>query len=169
MKTTALYAGSFDPLTYGHTWVIQTASKIFDKIIVAVATNPNKKYSFTKKERVQMIKDTYRFRSDIEVVSMPNVFLVKFARSLKCKFLIRGVRNFSDYEYEKTMNDVNHSMSGGIITTVVLYPPQNKSFISSSFVKGLIGLDGWRDAVKGYVPDEVFHKYIDKKYKGEIK
>jgi len=161
----ALYAGSFDPLTNGHMWVIINTIQLFGKVTIAIAKNPKKNYAFTRKERYGMIMDSlesYNLLKNVEVLDMPNVFLVDFCKTCKCDILIRGVRNSTDFEYEKTMNDVNFKLSDGDVTTVMLCPPPTVAHISSSFVKGIVGLEDWQKHVMQLVPPGSYNRILKK-------
>jgi len=151
----AIYAGSFDPVTNGHMWVIEKASEMFDELIVAVAENPEKKYTFPLNERFDMIVQAIGINNKIAIVRMPNKFLANYAKEKGAEYIIRGVRNASDYAYEKSMKDFNEKLSPEV-STIFLMPPDNISGISSSFVKSLVGPEGWEDVVGDYVPDSVF-------------
>ena len=131
--TKAIYPGSFDPLTNGHLDIIKRASKVFDTIYVCVADNPVKKYYFTKEERVAMAK--------VACVDIPNVvvtytdgIVVKKAKELDCKVIVRGLRAVTDFEFELQLATANEYIDKDI-DTMFLMASSGKSFISSSFVK----------------------------------
>jgi pantetheine-phosphate adenylyltransferase len=154
MMRKAVYAGSFDPLTKGHAWMIERGSEMFDKLILAVGVNFDKKSLFTIDERVEMLKGIAKKYPNVEVTSFVNKFLVDYARSVGAKYIIRGIRNVEDYEYEKGMQEVNFKIDADV-RTIFLMPPLGISNISSSLVKGLIGSDGWEKVVEDYVPSNV--------------
>lgn len=155
MKRTAVYAGSFDPLTNGHLWMIRKAASLFDQVIVAVGTNPDKKYTFSHGERLRMISEALEKDPDIKIADFHNRFLVDFACEHGATVMIRGIRSAQDYEYERVMRHINADMAPAI-TTVFLMPPRDIAELSSSMVKGLIGPVGWEDQVRRYVPENVF-------------
>lgn len=156
-KKIAVYAGSFDPLTNGHVWVIKEALKIFDKLIIAIGINPNKKPTFELKKKIEMIKKTFANNSKIEIGQIDNKYLVNYAQEVGANFIIRGLRNAKDFEYEFGMCNINSDINP-VITTVFLMPPRDLCQISSSMVKKLIGPKNWENVVKKYVPRAVFEE-----------
>lgn len=163
----ALYAGSFDPVTNGHMWMIERGSMLYDRLIVAVGTNPDKKgkYMFDATDRLIMLMDAIRDelpeRNNIVLAEFEGKLQINYAREVNANFLHRGVRNSTDYEYERQMMLINHDIAPEI-TTVTLYPPANIAEISSSTVKGLIGYEGWENVVIKYVPANVFRELKNK-------
>ena len=162
----AIYAASFDPPTNGHLWIIEQGSLLFEKLIIAVGTNPQKtgKYSFSLDERLSMLKEISNNYKNVEVVYCGKKFTVDFAKSFDAQYLLRGIRNDSDYESEKAMRYINGDLDSKIIP-VFLMPPRELAEISSSMVKGLIGYDNWKEAVKKYVPQEVYKMILEKNAK----
>ena len=156
-----VYAGSFDPVTKGHEWMIKKGTKLFDQFIVAVGVNPDKKYTFSPEERMKMLKEITKKYKNIEVHTFENQFLVKYAKSIGAKYILRGIRSGGDYEYERGMRHVNRDLAPGI-TTLFLMPPREIAEVSSSLVKGLVGYKDWKIAVKKYVPLPVFKKFLEK-------
>jgi pantetheine-phosphate adenylyltransferase len=150
----AVYAGSFDPITFGHLWMIEAGSTIFDKLVVAIGTNPDKKCHFSLEDRIIMLKEATAKFSNVVVDKYPNQFLVKYAEEIGAKFILRGIRSTSDYEYEKSLSYVNRNLDSGVIT-IFLLPPREFIEISSSVVRGLIGPAGWEEVVGKYVPSSV--------------
>lgn len=132
MKT-AIYPGSFDPVTNGHLDVVGRARNIFDKVIVAVADNPMKTPLFTSPERVTMIEENVKDRSGIEVIAF-NGLVVDLARELGAVALIRGLRAISDFEHEFQMAQMNRRLDERI-ETIFLMPNERYFFTSSSLVK----------------------------------
>ncbi len=168
-KRKAVYAGSFDPVTNGHLYMIREGASLFDELVVAVGTNPEKKYTFSAAERVEMLREVVAELGEdfanVSVVEMPNVFLVDFAASLGAGYVLRGIRDERDYVYERTMRHVNADMRPEI-TTVLLMPPRGLAEVSSSFVKGFAGLEGWEAAVEKYLPAPVLCKLQERYRKG---
>ncbi|MBC7473697.1 MAG: pantetheine-phosphate adenylyltransferase [Candidatus Sericytochromatia bacterium] len=154
-----VYAGSFDPLTQGHMYMITEGSKLFDQLIIAIGINPGKSYTFDIDERVDLIKESTKHLNNIVVETFENRFLVKYAEEKQCKYIIRGIRSESDYEFERTMRNVNGDLNSEI-STVFLMPPRGMSEISSSFVKGLVGPEGWQTVIKSFLPDPVYYAMI---------
>lgn len=151
----AVYAGSFDPLTNGHLWMVEQGIKLFDELIVAIGINPDKKYTFSVEERMRLLRDCIGEREGVVMDSFENEFLVHYADHKDARFILRGIRSENDYDYERGMRHINADLKPDI-TSIFLMPPREFAEVSSSFVKGLIGPDGWRDIVKGYVPGPVY-------------
>lgn len=147
----AVYAGTFDPVTLGHLWIIQTGASLFDKLVVAVGTNPGKKCYFSLKDRISMLQESTAEFGNVNVDKYQNQFLIKYAESIGARFILRGIRSTTDYEYEKSINYVNRQLNSEI-ATVFLLPPREMVEISSSIVRGLIGPEGWEEVVSKYVP-----------------
>jgi pantetheine-phosphate adenylyltransferase len=153
----AVYAGTFDPVTLGHLWMVKTGANLFDRLIVAVGTNPDKKCYFSLKDRISMLQESTARYKNVTVDKYQNEFLIKYAESVGAKFILRGIRSTTDYEYEKGINYVNRSLNAKI-TTVFLLPPREMVEISSSTVRGLIGPKGWEEVVGKYVPPCVLER-----------
>jgi len=150
-----VYAGSFDPLTEGHMYMIREGAKLFDILVVAVGINPDKHYTFSEDERLNVIRQCTGEIPNVEVDIFKGLYLVTYAKSIGAGYILRGLRSQEDYEYERSMRHVNADMNPAI-TTVFLMPPRNLCEISSSFVKGLVGPKGWQAVVKPYVPGPVY-------------
>lgn len=162
MSNTAIYAGSFDPLTLGHAWVLWEGVSLFDKVIVAVGINPSKKYWFTGEERAAMVQEWLNDKTangdrykNVEVEFMGQEFLFQFAEKKKANTILRGVRTAADFEYEKAVASFNARM-GHSLRTVFLMPPDNLVNVSSSFIRGLVGYKDWQSIVPEFVPASVF-------------
>lgn len=151
----AVYAGSFDPPTTGHVWMIEHAARLFGRLIVAVARNPEKSYTYPIDQRLGWLGEVACGLPNVEVASIENEFLARFTDRVGARFIVRGIRNEDDYQYERAMRYVNADMSPGVIT-VFLMPPRELCEISSSFVKGMIGPEGWEEVVSRIVPTGVF-------------
>ena len=152
---TAVYAGSFDPLTNGHLWMIEKGLEMFDHLYVAIGSNPSKSYTFTVKDRIRMLQDSIPACDRLTISEFKNRYLVKYARSVDAQYILRGIRSPGDYEYERVMRHINADMAP-TITTTFLMPPRDIAELSSSMVKSLIGPEGWEESVKRYVPSAVF-------------
>ena len=155
----ALYAGSFDPVTLGHMYMIREGARLFDKLIVAIGINPGKRYTFSLEERLRLIQLVTRGIPNVHIDSFENRFLVDYAKDVGANYTLRGIRNAHDYEYERTMRQINADIEPEI-STVFLMPPRELAELSSSFVKGLVGPKGWKKVVKEYVPPSVYKAFL---------
>lgn len=131
----AVYPGSFDPITNGHLDILSRASRVFDKVIVLVAKNPNKKFNFSPEERVEMIKEATKDFPDVEVYADDGL-TVKFAKKHGATHLIRGLREVSDFEYEFQLATANEFIDSSI-DMVFFMARGDKMFISSSGIMEL--------------------------------
>ena len=158
MKRVAIYPGSFDPITNGHIDILKRASKAFDEIIVLVAENEEKHSRFSVKERLEMIKGALEGMENIKVDSTKGL-TVKYAKEHGAKFLIRGLRAVSDFEYEFTLNAANEYIDHDI-DTVYFMSTIGHNFISSSYIDSLYssGVD-----ISPLVPSSVVEMYKQKK------
>ncbi len=150
MERIAIFPGSFDPITNGHVDIIQRALPLFDKIIISVGSNSEKKYFFNLEERIQWIKKVFIKNPKIEVKSY-NKLTVEFAKDSNARFLIRGLRNSSDFEFEKTMAHANSELNPSIESVFLLTKPKY-SFITSTVVRDTIRNDG---DYRKFVPNQV--------------
>ncbi|MFK7760183.1 MAG: pantetheine-phosphate adenylyltransferase [Phycisphaerales bacterium] len=157
MNGRAVYAGSFDPPTNGHIWMIEQGAHLFDELIVAVAKHPEKEYTFDIDERLGWLSEIAQKHTNVRVASIQNEFLAHYAKRVDARFVIRGIRHEDDYQYERGMRYVNSDLNPDL-TTVFLMPPRALCELSSSFVKGMVGPDGWEDVVERYVPRSVFDR-----------
>lgn len=149
----AIYSGSFDIITEGHLWMIKTGIKLFDKLIVGIGTNPNKQNLFDFKARKQLLETICAELSDNLVIEdFSNLALVQFAHDKNASYILRGIRSVSDFDYERTLKNVNSDLDEKI-ETVFLMPPRHLSEVSSSMVKGMLKIKGWELIIKRYVPE----------------
>lgn len=144
----AIYPGSFDPVSNGHLDIIKRAAKIFDKVYVLASINPNKKYMFTDEERVQMLKIATQGIENVEVEASKSLVL-SYAREKNANIIIRGLRNFIDYQNEITLFQFNRSIDQDI-DTFILFPSTNNLFLSSTSIKELVLFGG---DISTYVPN----------------
>lgn len=156
-----VYAGSFDPITNGHVWMIENGDDLFDELVVAVGVNPEKRTTFSVAERLQMLRESIGHLPHVRIESFENKFLVHYAISIGARFILRGIRDTHDYEFERGMRHVNNDLQPKV-TTVFLMPPREIAEVSSSLVKGLIGPKDWQSIVKQYVPEPVFKILVAK-------
>jgi len=155
----AVYAGSFDPITNGHLWMIEEGAKLFDELVVAIGINPEKSYTFSLDERLRMLRKSIGDRENVTVDCFKNQFLVTYATSIGAHYILRGIRSQADYEFERGMRQINGDLQDEV-TTAFLMPPREIAELSSSMVKGLIGPEGWKDIVKRYVPPPVYAELL---------
>ncbi len=148
----AIYPGTFDPVTNGHMDIIKRACKIFDKIIVAVADNKDKKTMFDLEKRVELMKKATKNIKKVEVKAF-NSLLVEFAKNEYCNVIIRGLRAVSDFEYELQMGYANKSLYNDI-DTIYLMPNLENAFISSSVVRTVLKYKG---NVEHLIPREILN------------
>ena len=161
MMRKAVYAGSFDPITNGHLWMIEEGARLFDELVVAIGIAPDKDYAFSIDERLEMLKETTRRYPNVSVDSFERKFLINYAKSIGAKYILRGIRTEGDYEYERTMRHINGDLSAEI-QTVFLMPPREIADLSSSLVKGLVGPEGWEEVIRKYVPSVVCRKLAER-------
>jgi pantetheine-phosphate adenylyltransferase len=129
----AIYAGTFDPVTYGHIDLVKRAREIFPELIVAVAHNPHKKPLFEVKERLELLRKALSGIEGVEVCDFDGL-VVDFAHRRKAKVLIRGLRMLSDFEYEFQMALTNRKLSSDV-ETIFLMPQESYSYLSSKLLK----------------------------------
>jgi pantetheine-phosphate adenylyltransferase len=151
MKKVAVYAGTFDPVTLGHLWMIEQGSILFDKLIVAIGVNPDKQCYFNLEERIGLLKESTQEYKNVEIDEYAGQFLIRYAESMGAQFILRGIRNPNDYEYEKALRHINSDVNPAI-NTIFLIPPREIAEVSSSIVKGLVGSEGWEKVLGKYVP-----------------
>jgi len=145
----AVFPGSFDPLTLGHYDIINRGLTLFDEIILAIGVNANKKYMFSLEERVQFLLDTFKDEPKITVDTYEGL-TVDFCLDNNAEFILRGLRNPADFEFEKTIAHTNRKLEK--IETVFLLTSSGKSYISSSIVRDVIRNGGDYTVL---VPDSV--------------
>jgi pantetheine-phosphate adenylyltransferase len=143
----AVYPGSFDPITNGHLDLIERASRLFERLIVAILRNEAKKPLFSVEERLEMAREVLRGYPNVEVASFGGL-LVEFAASRGARVILRGIRAISDYEYELQMALMNRRLAPDI-ETVFLMAAEDYSFLSARLVKEVVALGG---DVSGLVP-----------------
>ena len=154
MKEPAIYAGSFDPVTYGHLDLIKRAAALFPRLIVAVARNLEKKSLFNLEERIIFLKESVRQIPNVEIETFTGL-LVDYAARKKARILIRGLRAVSDFEYEFQMTLTNRKLAPEI-ETIFLMPSESYSYITSRVIKEIAFLGG---EVSAFVPPKVVEAF----------
>jgi len=132
---------------------------LFDRLIIAVGINPDKRYTFSMAERIDMLRESLKHHRNLSITSLSNRYLIDYAQSVKATHILRGIRSESDYEFERTMRNINGDMDSKMCT-VFLMPPRDIAEVSSSMVKGLVGPTGWQKVVRKYVPDPVYRRFL---------
>lgn len=151
MKRIALFPGSFDPFTNGHLNTVERAAKLFDQVIITVATNTTKVGMFTSEEKITLIEASINKLNNVVVVAQPAGLTVDIAKEYHANFLIRGIRNTTDYEYEKNIASMNHHLEESI-ETVFLLADERYANVSSSIIKEIAKFQG---DISAFVPKEV--------------
>lgn len=154
MRTKALYAGSFDPLTNGHLNIIERASGIFDEVTVGVVSNPSKKCLFSLEERRQMTEEAVKKFGNVQIDSFSGL-LADYVNNNGFNIVVKGLRNSTDFDYEMQMAQINARLFNEMVETVILMTDPEYSFISSSMVKEVFSLGG---NIEGLVPNEILKK-----------
>ena len=159
MNRLAIYPGSFDPITNGHLDVLERASRLFAKVIIAVLGNPNKKATLPIETRIKLVKEAVSHLDNVETGSFTGL-TVDYAKAKNAQVLIRGLRAVSDFEYEMQMAQTNKHLYPQL-DTIFLVPRMENNFISSSVIKEISLLGG---DISQFVPEPVnkYFKTIDK-------
>ena len=134
-KRIAIFPGTFDPFTIGHMSLVERALNMLDEIVIAIGVNEAKSQYFSVDERVRMLEDLFRSNPRVKVLSY-NCLTVDLARQCHAGFILRGIRSVNDFEYEKTIADVNRKISG--VETLVLFTEPEHTHISSTIVRELL-------------------------------
>ena len=153
----AIYPGSFDPITKGHLDLIERGSRLFEHLIVAVLINPEKDPLFTVEERVEMLREATSGQNNVWVETFSGL-LVDYAKRKNASAILRGIRAFSDYEYEFQMALMNHKLLPSL-ETVFLMPAESYTYLSSRLVREIFRLGG---SVRDLVPPAVEEKLRQK-------
>ena len=137
----AIYPGSFDPITYGHMDIIDRATNLFDKVIIAIAKNEAKNHLFTLEDRIKLAKNIYKDNSNVEVLGFPRQLTVDVAKENNACAIIRGLRAVSDFEYEFQLATMNRSLAPDV-ESIFLTPKESLIYVSSSLIKEICDLKG---------------------------
>lgn len=164
------FAGTFDPITKGHLWVIGEAEQLADEVIILIAHNQSKQTMFSIEQRKHIIEQSLLeegfLKSKVEIVY--NEYTATYAKQNNIDYLIRGIRSTVDFDYENVLQQANTSVLQGAKTLFVM-PPRDLGSVSSSFVKSLIGPKGWQFYVKQFLTESVFdaiaYEWLKHKYK----
>jgi pantetheine-phosphate adenylyltransferase len=156
----AIYPGSFDPLTFGHIDIIERSVRLFDTVVVALLTNPQKTPLFTVEERVEILQQILKPRFPTVEIEVFHGLLVDYAMHKNANVIVRGIRAVTDFEYEFQMALMNRRLSP-TIETVFMMPAENYSYLSSKLVKEIAELGG---NVSGLVP-EIVEKRLKQRFK----
>ena len=148
----AIFPGSFDPITLGHVDIVNRALPLFDEIIIAIGVNSDKKYMFSLEERVNFIKENYKDYPQIKVTTYSGL-TTDYCQKEEVDFILRGLRNPADFEFEKAIAQTNRKLSN--IETVFLLTSADTAFISSSIVRDVYRHGG---DITGFVPKSVLKK-----------
>lgn len=159
----AIYPGSFDPVTKGHLDILKNASEIFDKVIIAVAHNGEKKGFLPVEKRVELIKESIKTFNNVEVDAFEGL-TIEYAKKHGAQVLIRGLRAVSDFEYEMQLSQTNSALCEEIKTVFLTTKPKY-NFISSSTIKEILNNGG---DISKFVPEPVF-KYLTKEQSWNLK
>jgi len=151
MDRVAVFPGSFDPITLGHLDIIERAVPLFDKIIVAIGTNSSKNYMFSLEQRIKFIEDSVAKFENVEVMSYKGL-TVDFCDEVNAQFILRGLRNPADFEFEKAIAHTNRAITDHNIETIFLLTSSGKAYISSSIVRDVMKNGGKYEIL---VPDIV--------------
>ena len=149
MKT-AVFPGSFDPITTGHVDLVTRAAPLFDKIVVAVGVNSQKKYLFDLEQRLNWLREVFADQPKVQVASFEGL-TAHYCNKIEARYLLRGLRNASDFDYEKTISQLNGIVGEGLETIFLISQPQY-SHISSTIVREII--KGGGDA-RPFLPEGV--------------
>ncbi len=160
MSSTAIYPGTFDPITLGHMDLIERGLRHFDKVIVAVADSPKKKPLFSLEKRVSLAREVTEGFGNVEVAGFSNL-LVEFARQHHAQVILRGLRVVSDFEYEFQLANMNRVLAPDL-ESLFLTPSEQYSFISSTFVREIAYLKGdVSKMVHPIVQQALFERFAD--------
>ena len=134
-KRIAVFPGTFDPFTLGHMSIVSRGLELLDEVVIAIGINDSKRTYFTVEQRLEMLRDLFRDNPRIRVVSYDSL-TIDLAKQWNARFILRGIRSVNDFEYEKTIADVNRKLSG--VETIILFTEPELNHISSTIVRELL-------------------------------
>lgn len=150
MNNSVVYPGTFDPVTFGHTDLVERAARLFDRVIVAIAAGHHKTPCFSVEERVDMAREVFGGQGNVEVHGFSSL-LLDFMHAQKARIILRGLRAVSDFEYEFQLAGMNRRLDASI-ESLFLMPAERYTYISSTFVREIAQLGG---DVQQFVPETV--------------
>ena len=139
--------------------MVEQGVALFDRLVVAVGINPDKRCTFPLEDRLAMLRESLKRFRNLSVTSFSNLYLIDYAQQIGATHILRGIRSASDYEFERAMRNINGDLDSRICS-VFLMPPRDIAEVSSSMVKGLVGPKGWQKVVRQYVPDPVYRRFL---------
>jgi pantetheine-phosphate adenylyltransferase len=172
-KKTGIVAGSFDPITKGHVWLIKKAAGLVDELHIVVGVNPTKRYYFDTDERIRQMRAVLASELSHDEYSRVIVapycgFLIMYAQEVDAHYFIRGIRDTNDFIYEHQIQLVNKKLAQDV-DTVYLIPPGEFTEVSSSTVKGLVGFEGWKKIAGEYVHPVIIQAFEQRLQQGTAK
>ena len=150
MLRTCLFPGTFDPVTLGHTDIIDRALPLFDRLVIGIGRNVNKQPMFSEQQRLEWVNEIYRFNDKVEAVVYDGL-TINCCRAVGANFILRGIRYVNDFEYEKAIADMNRSLAGNIETIFLTCLPEFTS-VASTLVRDVLKNGG---DVSKFLPDAV--------------
>lgn len=153
MKKIAVFPGSFDPITVGHVDLVRRAAPLFDKVIVAIGVNSQKKYLLSLEDRLDLLESVFKKDKNVEIGHYEKL-TARYCQKVGAKFLIRGLRNASDFDYEKTISQMNSVLADGLESVFLIATPKY-SHISSTLVREIVKGGG---DVSPFVPKAIAKK-----------
>ena len=159
MSKIGIVAGSFDPITRGHAWLIKQAAQMLGPdrdLHIVIGVNSAKKSMFTAEERAEQIRKVVEHDipadtiGNVVIAPINNIMLIHYAQQVGARYIFRGIRNSTDFEYETSLQLINRKIDDKI-ETVFFVPPQELTAVSSSIVKGLVGFEQWETVAESYV------------------
>lgn len=158
MPKIAVFPGSYDPITIGHYEIVKKAAPLFDKVIIAIGVNSQKKYVFPLEQRLEWLRKIFADMPQVEVQHFTGL-TAKFCNEVGAQYMVRGLRNAADFDYERTISQLNHTIGNGLETVFFISEPQY-SHISSTIVREIIRGGG---DVSPFVPSAIKKELVELK------